>query len=106
MDSSSDQLLPSKSRVTYRSKAQITLIVLNIALSSFYFGYSIAYFGQLDIDMVLDLIGFEIDSSTAKGLFNGCIPVGALFGALSSSFLIKIFSRRYPYIYSDNLSWC
>lgn len=58
MDSETNQLLPSSSRVTYRSKLQITLIVFNIALCSFYFGYSIAYFGQLDIDMVLDLVGF------------------------------------------------
>ncbi len=40
-------------------------MALNIALSSFYFGYCIVYFGQLDIKTVLQLIDYEGDSTTA-----------------------------------------
>lgn len=90
---STDSLM-GKTRKTYKSRAQITLIVLNIALSCFYFGYCIVYFGQIQIEAIRDLIGFDVDLNVAKGLLNGCIPVGALLGALSSSILIKKFSRR------------
>lgn len=70
------------------------LMVLNIALSSFYFGYSMVYFGQLDISAILDVLSFSMDPNVAKGLLNGCIPVGGLFGALSSSLLLSKLSRR------------
>lgn len=69
-------------------------MVLNIALSSFYFGYCVVYFGQIQIETVRDIVGFDVDLNVAKGLLNGCIPVGALLGALSSSVLINKFSRR------------
>lgn len=69
-------------------------MVLNIALSSFYFGYCIVYFGQLDIEAVREIVGFEVSPTVAQGLLNGCIPVGALLGALSSSILLAKFSRR------------
>ena len=81
---------------TYRSKLKISLVVLNITLSAFYFGYSIAYFGQLDIATMLNILDFDIDPSTAKGILNGCIPVGGLVGALCSSILIRKLSRKYP----------
>lgn len=86
--------------MTYKSKAQITLIVLNIALSSFYFGYCMVYFGQLNISSILDILSFDMDPNVAKGLLNGCIPVGGLFGALSSSILLNKLSRRYSPAYS------
>lgn len=70
-------------------------MVLNIALSSFYFGYSMVYFGQLNIDTMLDILAFDIDPNVAKGLLNGGITIGGLLGALSSSLLISKLSRRY-----------
>lgn len=93
MSESSEFLLPNVKK-TYKSRQQITLIALNITLSSFYFGYCVVYFGQLDIEAILKILSFDIDPNLAKGLLNGCIPIGALFGALSSSFLINKFSRR------------
>ncbi len=71
------------------------LIAINISLSSFYFGYCVVYFGQLDNETILDIINFDdLDVNVAKGLLNGCIPIGALFGALFSSVLLKCFSRK------------
>jgi len=63
--------------------------------SSDLFGYVIVYFGQLNIATILKIFNIELDETTAKGVLNGCIPVGALIGALASSFLIKKISRRY-----------
>jgi hypothetical protein len=70
-------------------------MVLNIALSSFYYGYCMVYFAQMKIDTMLEILKFkEIDSNFAGGLLNGAISIGAFFGAISSSFLITHFSRR------------
>ena len=70
-------------------------MVFNIALSSFYFGYCIVYFGQLNIKKISQIFSINIDENTAKGVLNGCTPLGALVGALASFFLISMFSRRY-----------
>jgi hypothetical protein len=88
----SNRLLESKR--TYKSKGKISLVVLNIALSSFYFGYCIVYFGQLKIEEIKRIFSIDIEDNTAKGVLNGCTPLGALVGALVSSFLIAKFSRR------------
>lgn len=88
---------------TYKSQMKISLIVLNISLSSFYFGYVIVYFGQLDIATIKDIFHIDLDETTAKGVLNGIIPVGALFGALGSSFLLKKLSRRYAMYYLESV---
>jgi len=36
-----------------------------------------------------------MNEGAAQGILNGCIPIGALFGALGSSLLISRYSRRY-----------
>lgn len=90
----SDQPLLEK-RVTYNSMFKIAVIVWNIAFSSFYFGYCIVYLGSIPIETLKDVFGITLDDGTAQGLLNGCIPIGALAGALSSSLLISRFSRRY-----------
>lgn len=93
MQDSSASLIEKKQ--TYKSQLKISLIVLNIALSSFYFGYAIVYFGQLNINTIREIFNVDLEETTAKGVLNGCTPVGALIGALASSFLIKKLSRRY-----------
>jgi hypothetical protein len=81
--------------VTYKSRCYLIMMVLNIALSSFYYGYCMVYFAQMKIDTMLEILKFkEIDSNFAGGLLNGAISIGAFFGAISSSFLITHFSRR------------
>ena len=49
---------PSK---TYRSFRRILSRVLNICLSSFYFGYTLAYFGSFNFDVLTEI--FEIDNN-------------------------------------------
>ncbi len=80
--------------MTYKSKLTISLIVWNICLSSFYFGYCIVYLGQIKTETLQDLFSIDISIGTTEGILNGCIPIGALIGALSSSFFIAKFSRR------------
>lgn len=71
-------------------------------MSSFYFGYCNVYFGQISINVVLELLNFDMDPNVAKGLLNGAMPAGALFGAMGSSLLLKKFSRRYLILYQDS----
>lgn len=80
--------------MTYQSKLKISLIVWNIALSSFYFGYCIVYAGQIKTATLQKIYSISLDVGPTEGILNGCIPIGALFGALSSSILIPKFSRR------------
>lgn len=82
----------------YKSMCQISLIILNIALSSFYFGYNMVYLSQINADELTTNIfpkpdGFDVP--LASGLLNGCIPAGGLIGALSSSIFLRLLSRRY-----------
>ena len=74
--------------------ASISLIILNISLSFFYFGYSIVYLGSIDIATLKKIYVTDISDGTASGVLNGCVPIGALFGALGSTFFIARFSRR------------
>lgn len=90
-------------RVTYQSKLKISLMVLNICLSSFYFGYCVVYLGQIDPETLVKIFDIPLTPATASGVLNGCIPIGALLGALSSSVLIAKFSRRYAYHHLGNV---
>jgi len=73
------------------------LICLNIALGSFYFGYSLAYLATIPIETTIKIFNIDLQPSVASGLLNGCIPVGGLLGAMGSSIIISRFSRRYTY---------
>lgn len=46
------------------------------------------------------MIKYNIDmkQSVAEGLLVGCMPIGGGIGALSSSFLIERYSRRYSFL--------
>ena len=97
-------LLPTLEQgVTYKSKLQIQVMVLNLALSTFYFGYVVVYFGQLDTPTMLDILDYnDLNVNVANGLLNGCVPVGAPFGAFLSSLLLRKLSRRYLFNYVGN----
>lgn len=80
---------------TYRSKGQIWLICLAFSMAAFYWGYTLIYFGAIPISTAVRVYHIHFDQATASGVINGCLPLGALFGALLSHLLISRFSRRY-----------
>lgn len=93
-----DKILLEKeqSKRRYRSKIRIGLIVANIALGFFYFGYCLVYFGSIPITTILKAYHAAIDQGVAQGILNGCIPVGGFLGSMASSYIIARLSRRYP----------
>jgi MFS family permease len=70
------------------------LIVINLSLSNFYFGYCLVYISTVDFDTVIKTFGVTMTTEVARGVLTGCIPFGALFGALLGKKLIHVFSRR------------
>lgn len=70
------------------------LIVLNLSLSNFYFGYCLVYISTVDFSVVMKVFHVNMPFETARGVLTGCIPIGALFGALLGKKLIHWFSRR------------
>lgn len=71
------------------------LIVINLSLSNFYFGYCLVYISTVDFHTVIKVWGVDMPIETARGILTGCIPFGALFGALLGKKLIHVFSRRH-----------
>jgi hypothetical protein len=69
-------------------------MVLNICLSPFYFGYTITYLGTFTFTNISEIFHIDMSKETAQGLFNGCIPVGAGIGALTSFILLQKLSRK------------
>ena len=69
-------------------------MISNLCLGSFYFGYSVAYFGSFDFNNIVIIFGIQMQKDLANGLIQGCIPIGAGIGALASSLLLKYLSRR------------
>ena len=70
------------------------LIVINTSLSNFYFGYCLVYISTVDFAVVISVWDVPFPFETARGILTGCIPVGALIGALMGKKLIHLFSRR------------
>jgi hypothetical protein len=86
----------------YLSYSKIFLICLNATLAAFYVGYSLVYIGLLKEkdfqEAIIKGYGFDswqLEDSYYKAIIQGTVPIGAIIGALSSSLVIKLFSRRY-----------
>lgn len=71
------------------------LLIVNISLSSFYFGYIIIYLNVIDFDTVIKIFSIDMEKAQAEGFLTFCVPLGGLFGSLLSSYFIKNISRRY-----------
>ena len=69
-------------------------MVLNLCLSPFYFGYGLGYFGSFEFENLVKIFNITMDQEVAQSILQGLVPVGGGIGALSSSFLLKTFSRR------------
>ncbi len=79
-------------------------MVLNLCMSAFYFGYTIQYLGTFDFEKtIMNVFDITMSPGIAKGLYNGCVPVGAGVGALTSFLLLKNFSRKYIFLYLETL---
>jgi uncharacterized protein (DUF697 family) len=74
------------------------MIIFNIALSSFYFGYTMVYLPAIDFAAIYKLYGIDINYQVAQGILVACAPIGGGLGAVSSSLLISRVSRRYTHI--------
>jgi MFS family permease len=52
------------------------------------------YISTVDFNTVMMTFEVTMPTETARGILTGCIPFGALFGALLGKKLIHVFSRR------------
>jgi hypothetical protein len=52
------------------------------------------YLSVVDFDIVVDAFKIDYDPAVAKGIFQGVMPIGGAIGAVSSAYLIGLFSRR------------
>lgn len=73
--------------------------MINISLSSLYFGYTIIYLNVIDFATVMDIFGITMERSQAQGFLTFCVPLGGLFGSLLSSYFLKNVSRRNSILY-------
>jgi hypothetical protein len=69
-------------------------VVLSFRIHSRLHGCFFGHLGSLPIDTIIRVYSVDINKAVAQGLLNGCIPIGALVGAVSSAFIIQRFSRK------------
>lgn len=81
-------------KVRYRSKLSIILITINIALSSFYFGYHNNCFATLNIYTMIDIYSIPLSPSIASGVINGILPFFSILGAVITYHFVTKVSRR------------
>lgn len=81
------------------NKKLIFLMAWTISMSMYHFGYFLLYFNQIPIETLKEIYHIPLGDAISEGIINGCIPIGGLVGALSSSFFISRFSRRYLFNY-------
>ena len=88
-------LIDKNVKIRYRSKMYITMMAINIALSSFFFGYCNNYFATINIHTMIDIYGIPLEPSTASGILNGLMPLFSMVGTIICNFFISRYSRRY-----------
>jgi hypothetical protein len=71
------------------------------AMSLFHYGYTVIYLTQIPTETIKEIYNINLENAATEGLLNGFAPIGGLFGAIASSFLIPRFSRRYLHIYVE-----
>ena len=82
----------------------IYLIVINCCLGSLFFGYEMGIYNSCQ-----DLIAREYDLKpdvkvTIEGMITSTIPLGAIIGALVSSYVLKS-GRRFGLLICDSISF-
>ena len=94
-------LVTADSPRRYKSKRQLLFLSWSFALSSFYYGYILIYLGSIPIATVITAYNIQLTEGQAKGLLNGCIPVGAILGAYFIRPLMKRYSRRKSILFTN-----
>lgn len=91
--------LPSAhTRLTkHKSTLFIFFVCINAALASFYVGYALVYISTFqDFSTIIDIYDIRIGTEdVTESVITGCVPIGAMVGALASSLLLSKLSRRY-----------
>jgi hypothetical protein len=72
----------------------VLLLIINMSLSSFYFGYTIIYLNVIQFDTVMKIFNINMQKSQAEGFLTFCVPLGGLFGSFLSSYFISNISRK------------
>ena len=52
------------------------------------------YFNAIRYEYIEEIFEITLDRGVGEGVYSGCISFGALFGAFSSTAIIKRLSRR------------
>lgn len=81
------------------------LVICNISLSSFYFGYTIIYLSVIDFQVVMNIFAIDLSRNFSEGLLTSCVPIGGLLGAYVSYYFIKSLSRKYLLSHSEPHSY-
>lgn len=81
----------------HKSTLLIFCVCINASLSAFYAGYSLVYISTFEnFETIINIYDIRIGTQdVTESIITGCVPVGAMIGALISSILLKKFSRRY-----------
>lgn len=66
-----------------------------LCLSTFYWGFCLAYLSTLSTQTLINVFGEECRSSTVRGFLIGVLTLGAAVGAFTSPFWMKCLTRRY-----------
>lgn len=79
---------------------------INAALAAFYVGYALVYISTFqDFNTIIQIYGIQVGGQdTTESVVTGCVPIGAMIGALSSSLLLKKFSRRNSFLVTNLLA--
>jgi hypothetical protein len=86
----------------YKSYVKLLAICINVSLSAFWVGYSLVYMGSIGKEdfkpAILEdynFLSWKLENDEFyKSIIQGVLPIGAIFGALLSSQLIRRLSRR------------
>jgi riboflavin transporter FmnP len=87
-----DALIP---KYRHKSTLHLILMICNIALSSFYFGYLNNYFSTLPIETMVAVYHIPLSLGAASGIVNGIAPFSSIIGAAATFQFITQISRRY-----------
>jgi hypothetical protein len=91
----------SSKPIKHKSTLFIFFVCLNAAIASFFVGYALVYISTFqNFRTIIDIYGIQIGGEdTTESLITGCVPFGAMIGALSTSVLLSRLSRKYFLFY-------